>query len=56
MGIHRGVRSKENIMSMRMMSVLVAVAGIVTPVVAAPPVIRSAQPSTPASVGLYEKF
>ena len=43
-------------MSKRMMSILIAVAGIVTPALAAPPAIRSAQPSTPGPIGLYEKF
>ena len=43
-------------MSKRMMSILIAVAGMVTPVVAASPAIRSAQPSTPGPIGQYEKF
>jgi hypothetical protein len=56
MGIHRGVTDEENAMFKHVIGILIVVAGIVTPVIAAPPAIRSAQPSTPASVGLYEKF
>ena len=56
MGIHRGVRNKENIMSKHVIGILIAVAGIVTPVLAAPPVIHALQAITPTSVGLHEKF
>ena len=43
-------------MSKHIIGILIAVAGIVTPVLAAPPVIHAIQPITPTSVGLYEKF
>lgn len=43
-------------MSKHIIGILIAVAGMVTPVIAAPPAIRATPPSTSASVGLYEKF
>ncbi len=42
-------------MSKRVVSILIVVAGLVAPALAAAPVIKSARPNT-ASVGLYEKF
>lgn len=43
-------------MSKHVVGILIAVAGIVTPVLAGPPVIHATQAVTPTSVGLYEKF
>jgi hypothetical protein len=43
-------------MSRHVIGILLTIAGIVTPVFAAPPVIHTIQAITPTSVGLYEKF